>query len=114
MLAVSILPLRLSSLLPLAPGSILVSMSTLDTEPGCDFLYLSVKSSDGVEIPLIRSNSRDGTKTFSGVSGRNMIVRGTVSFTTKSETFSVSLRFTSDEATAFAGATINSLTVSAA
>ncbi|KAH6565462.1 hypothetical protein BASA60_009897 [Batrachochytrium salamandrivorans] len=43
-----------------------------------------------------------------------MIVRGTVSFTTKSETFSVSLRFTSDEATAFAGATINSLTVSAA
>ncbi|KAH6566445.1 hypothetical protein BASA62_006696 [Batrachochytrium salamandrivorans] len=86
----------------------------LDTEPGCDFLYLSVKSSDGVEIPLIRSNSRDGTKTFSGVSGRNMIVRGTVSFTTKSETFSVSLRFTSDEATAFAGATINSLTVSAA
>ncbi|KAH6565464.1 hypothetical protein BASA60_009899 [Batrachochytrium salamandrivorans] len=87
---------------------------TLDTEPGCDFLYLSVKSSDGVEIPLIRSNSRDGTKTFSGVSGRNMIVRGTVSFTTKSETFSVSLRFTSDEATAFAGATINSLTVSAA
>ncbi|KAH6573471.1 hypothetical protein BASA60_006019 [Batrachochytrium salamandrivorans] len=49
----SILPLRLSSLLPLAPRSILVSMSTLDTEPGCDFLYLSVKSSGGVEDFLL-------------------------------------------------------------
>ncbi|KAH6590589.1 hypothetical protein BASA50_009308 [Batrachochytrium salamandrivorans] len=86
----------------------------LDTEPGCDFLYLSVKSSGGVEDFLLRSKSLDGKKTFNGISGRKEIVKGTAPFTTKSERFSVSLRFTSDEATAFAGATINSLTVSAA
>ncbi|KAH6566604.1 hypothetical protein BASA62_006590 [Batrachochytrium salamandrivorans] len=49
MLAMSILPLRLSSLLPLAPRSILVSMSLSTPSPDCDFLYLSVKSSGGVE-----------------------------------------------------------------
>ncbi|KAH9250708.1 hypothetical protein BASA81_011491 [Batrachochytrium salamandrivorans] len=86
----------------------------LDTEPGCDFLYLSVKSSGGVEDFLIQSKSLDGTKTFNRISGRKKIVRKTVPFITKSEQFFVSLRFTSDEATAFAGATINSLTVSAA
>ncbi|KAH9253119.1 hypothetical protein BASA81_008954 [Batrachochytrium salamandrivorans] len=87
---------------------------TLDTEPDCDFLYLSVKSSGGVEDFLLRSKSRDGKKTFNGISGRKKIVRGTAPFITKSERFSVSLRFTSDEATEFAGATINSFTVSAA
>ncbi|KAH9264503.1 hypothetical protein BASA83_012036 [Batrachochytrium salamandrivorans] len=87
---------------------------TLDSEPGCDFLHLSAKSRGGVEDFLIRSKSLDGTETFNGISGRKKIVRGTVPFTTKSERFSVSLRFTSDEATEFAGATINSFTVSAA
>ncbi|KAH6577875.1 hypothetical protein BASA62_000635 [Batrachochytrium salamandrivorans] len=59
----------------------------LDTEPGCDFLYLSVKSSGGVEDFLLRSKSRDGTKTFNGISGRKMIVRETIPFTTKSKSF---------------------------
>ncbi|KAH6602788.1 hypothetical protein BASA61_000761 [Batrachochytrium salamandrivorans] len=86
----------------------------LDTVPGRDFLHLSVKSSDGVEDFLIQSKSLDGIKTFNGVSGRGMTVRGTFLFITKSERFSVSLRFTSKWATAFAGATINSFTVSAA
>ncbi|KAH6601490.1 hypothetical protein BASA61_001939 [Batrachochytrium salamandrivorans] len=86
----------------------------LDTEPGCDFLYLSVKSSGGVEDFLLSSKSRDGTNTFNGISERKKIVRETIPFTTKSEKFSVSLRFTSDELFEFAGATINSFTVSAA
>ncbi|KAH9271663.1 hypothetical protein BASA83_006031 [Batrachochytrium salamandrivorans] len=86
----------------------------LDTEPDCDFLYLSVKSSDGVEDFLIRSKSLDGTQTFNGISGRDIIVRGTVPFTTKSEKFSVSLKFTSDRIVEFTGATINSFTVSTA
>ncbi|KAH9250709.1 hypothetical protein BASA81_011492 [Batrachochytrium salamandrivorans] len=87
---------------------------TLDSEPDCDFLYLSVKSSGGVEDFLLSSKSLDGKKTFNGISGRKKIVKGTAPFTTKSKRFSVSLRFTSDVATAFTGATINSLTVSAA
>ncbi|KAH6590436.1 hypothetical protein BASA50_009411 [Batrachochytrium salamandrivorans] len=86
----------------------------LDTEPGHDFLYLSVKSSGGVEDFLLRSKSRDGTKTFDGISGRKRSVRKIIPFTTKSKRFSVSLRFTSDEVVEFAGATINSFTVSAA
>ncbi|KAH9272091.1 hypothetical protein BASA83_005680 [Batrachochytrium salamandrivorans] len=86
----------------------------LDSEPGCDFLYLSVKSRGGIEDFLILSQSLDGTKTFNGVSGRNMIIKGTVPFTTKSERFSVSLKFTSDKTTEFTGATIKSFTVSAA
>ncbi|KAH9269819.1 hypothetical protein BASA83_008136 [Batrachochytrium salamandrivorans] len=88
--------------------------ATLDTEPGCDFLYLSVKSSGDVEDFLLSSKSRDGTKTFNGVSEREKIVRETIFFTTKSEKFSVSLRFTSDELFEFAGVRINSFTVSAA
>ncbi|KAH6591289.1 hypothetical protein BASA50_008791 [Batrachochytrium salamandrivorans] len=87
---------------------------TLDTEPDCDFLHLSVKSSDGVEDFLIRSKSHDGINTFNGVSGRKRSVRKIIPFTTKSKRFSVSLRFTSDKATEFTGATINSFTVSAA
>ncbi|KAH6597459.1 hypothetical protein BASA50_004376 [Batrachochytrium salamandrivorans] len=59
----------------------------LDTVPVCDFLHLSVKSSDGVEDFLIISKSLDGTKTFNGVSGRNIPIKGTVSFTTKSKKF---------------------------
>ncbi|KAH6563184.1 hypothetical protein BASA50_000995 [Batrachochytrium salamandrivorans] len=47
----------------------------LDTEPGCDFLYLSVKSSGGVEDFLLRSKSLGGKKTFNGISGENMIVK---------------------------------------
>ncbi|KAH6566020.1 hypothetical protein BASA50_005262 [Batrachochytrium salamandrivorans] len=86
----------------------------LDSEPGCDFLYLSVKSSGGIEDFLILSKSLDGIKTLNGVSGRNMIVKGTVSFTTKFKKFSVSLKFTSDKTTEFTGATIKSFTVSAA
>ncbi|KAH6584619.1 hypothetical protein BASA61_007365, partial [Batrachochytrium salamandrivorans] len=85
-----------------------------DTVPGCDFLYLSVKSSGGVEDFLIRSKSRNGKKTFNGISGRKKIVRGTVPFTTKSKKFSVSLKFTSDKATEFTGATIKLFTVSVA
>ncbi|KAH6600265.1 hypothetical protein BASA50_002441 [Batrachochytrium salamandrivorans] len=86
----------------------------LDSEPGFDFLYLSVKSSGGVEDFLIRSKNRDGINTFNGVSGRNIPIKGTVPFTTKSEKFSVSLKFTSNWDTEFTGATINSFTVSAA
>ncbi|KAH6593177.1 hypothetical protein BASA61_004324 [Batrachochytrium salamandrivorans] len=86
----------------------------LDSEPDCDFLYLSVKSSDGVEDFLLRSKSRDGKKTFNGVSGRKKMARGTVPFTTKSEKFSVALKFTSDGVVESAGATIKSFTVSAA
>ncbi|KAH6568047.1 hypothetical protein BASA62_005724 [Batrachochytrium salamandrivorans] len=86
----------------------------LDTEPDCDFLYLSVKGSDGIEDFLTRSKSLDGTKTFNGISGRKKIVKGTIPFTTKSERFSVSLKFTSDWDMEFTGATINSFTVSAA
>ncbi|KAH6600893.1 hypothetical protein BASA50_002000 [Batrachochytrium salamandrivorans] len=84
-----------------------------DTESGCDFLYLSVKSSGDVEDFFLSSRSLDGTKTFNGISGENMIIKGTVPFTTKSEKFSVSLKFTSDESIEFTGATINSFTVSA-
>ncbi|KAH6576841.1 hypothetical protein BASA62_001181 [Batrachochytrium salamandrivorans] len=86
----------------------------LDTELDFDFLYLSVKSSGGVEDFLTRSKSRDGTKAFYGISGRSMMVKETFPFTTKSEQFSVSLRFISNWATEFIGATINSFTVSAA
>ncbi|KAH9256782.1 hypothetical protein BASA81_005076 [Batrachochytrium salamandrivorans] len=86
----------------------------LDSEPGRDFLSLSVKSSGGVEDFFLRSKSRDGTKTFGGVSGRKIIAKRIFPFTTKSEKFSVSLGFTSDKATEFTGATINSFTVSAA
>ncbi|KAH6597412.1 hypothetical protein BASA50_004468 [Batrachochytrium salamandrivorans] len=85
-----------------------------DTEPGRDFLYLSVKSSDGIEDFLIRSKSRNGKKTFNGISGRRRVVRKPFPFTTKSKKFSVSLRFTSNWATEFTGATIRSFTVSAA
>ncbi|KAH6592627.1 hypothetical protein BASA50_007915 [Batrachochytrium salamandrivorans] len=88
--------------------------AVFDTVPGCDFLYLSVKSSGGVEDFLIRSKSHDGKKTFNGISGREKIVRKTIPFTTKSKRFSVSLRFTSDKAVELTGATINSFTVSAA
>ncbi|KAH6578483.1 hypothetical protein BASA61_000241 [Batrachochytrium salamandrivorans] len=67
-----------------------------DTEPDCDFLYLSVKSSDGVEDFLLSSKSRDGTQDVQWDLWRNMLVEGTIPFTTKSEKFSVSLKFTSD------------------
>ncbi|KAH9246933.1 hypothetical protein BASA81_015477 [Batrachochytrium salamandrivorans] len=87
---------------------------TLDTELGFDFLYLSVKSSGNAENFLLSSKSRDGTKTFNGISGRGMTVKGTFSFTTKSRKFSVSLMFTSDEGLGFIGATINTFTISAA
>ncbi|KAH6581252.1 hypothetical protein BASA60_002529 [Batrachochytrium salamandrivorans] len=80
--------------------------AVFDTVPGCDFLYLSVKSSGGVEDFLIRSKSHDGKKTFNGISGREKIVRKTIPFTTKSKRFSVSLRFTSDKAVELTGATI--------
>ncbi|KAH6569538.1 hypothetical protein BASA62_004811 [Batrachochytrium salamandrivorans] len=87
----------------------------LDSEPDSDFLYLSVKSSDGVEDFLINSESVRGiTKTLNGVSGRNMAVKGIFPFTTKSEKFSVALKFVSDRAVEFSGATINSFTVAAA
>ncbi|KAH9251471.1 hypothetical protein BASA81_010636 [Batrachochytrium salamandrivorans] len=107
------LPLRHFSLLPLEPRSISLNVD-LDSVPDCDFLYLSVKSSGGVEDFLLSSKSLDGTKMFNGISGENMIVKETFSFTTKSEQFSVSLKFTSDKASEFAGATIKSFTVSAA
>ncbi|KAH9267252.1 hypothetical protein BASA84_000733, partial [Batrachochytrium salamandrivorans] len=87
----------------------------LDTETDFDFLYLSVKSSGGVEDFLLRSKGIDDTtKKFNGISGRGMSVNGIFSFTTRSEKFSVSLKFTSDDATGFTGVTIRSFTVSAA
>ncbi|KAH9246377.1 hypothetical protein BASA81_016067 [Batrachochytrium salamandrivorans] len=84
-----------------------------DSMPDFDFFHLSVKSSDGVEDFLLRSKSRYGTNMLNGVSGMEGVVKGTAPFTTTSEMFSVSLKFTSDEAVEFAGATINSFTVSA-
>ncbi|KAH9275688.1 hypothetical protein BASA83_001988 [Batrachochytrium salamandrivorans] len=87
----------------------------LDTEPEFDFLYLSVKSSGDVEDFLLSSKGvNDTTKTFDGVSGGNMTVKGIFPFTTKSEKFSVALKFVSDEGLEFSGATIRSLTVAAA
>ncbi|KAH6566323.1 hypothetical protein BASA60_009534 [Batrachochytrium salamandrivorans] len=87
----------------------------LDTEPEFDFLYLSVKSSGDVEDFLLSSKGvNDTTKTFNGVSGGNMTVKGIFPFTTKSEKFSVALKFVSDEGLGFSGATIRSLTVSSA
>ncbi|KAH6595986.1 hypothetical protein BASA50_005459 [Batrachochytrium salamandrivorans] len=59
----------------------------LDTKPDCDFLYLSIKSSGGIEDFPLRSKSLDGTKTFNGISGRGITVKGTAPFTTKSESF---------------------------
>ncbi|KAH9263388.1 hypothetical protein BASA83_013220 [Batrachochytrium salamandrivorans] len=56
----------------------------LDSMPGHDFLYLYVKSSDGVEDFLLRSKNRDGAETLNGVSGLDMIVKETFPFTTKS------------------------------
>ncbi|KAH6575868.1 hypothetical protein BASA60_004807 [Batrachochytrium salamandrivorans] len=53
-------------------------------------------------------------KTFNGISGGTCLSKGTFPFTTKSEKFSVSLKFTSDQLFEFTGATINSFTVSAA
>ncbi|KAH9248990.1 hypothetical protein BASA81_013334 [Batrachochytrium salamandrivorans] len=89
--------------------------AALDSEPGRDFLYLSVKGSDGIEDFLLRSKSRYSKRMFNGISGENMIVKETFPFTTTSEKFSVSLKFVSDEITVeFAGVTINSFTVSAA
>ncbi|KAH9246937.1 hypothetical protein BASA81_015481 [Batrachochytrium salamandrivorans] len=87
---------------------------TLDTELGFDFLYLSVKSSGNAENFLLSSKSHDGTKTFNGISGRSMTVKGTFSFTIKPRKFFVSLMFTSDEGLGFIGATINTFTISAA
>ncbi|KAH6586407.1 hypothetical protein BASA50_000581 [Batrachochytrium salamandrivorans] len=86
----------------------------LDTVPYFDFLYLSVKSSGGVEDFLLSSKSLDGKKMFNGVSGANMIVKKTIPFTTTSEKFSVALKFASDQFFQFTGVTINSFTVSAA
>ncbi|KAH9269740.1 hypothetical protein BASA83_008212 [Batrachochytrium salamandrivorans] len=86
----------------------------LDTEFDSDFLYLSVKSSGGVEDFLISSESRYDTKTFNGISGREMLFEGTFPFTTKSKKFSVALKFTSNDIFEFTGVTINSFTVSAA
>ncbi|KAH6578076.1 hypothetical protein BASA60_003798 [Batrachochytrium salamandrivorans] len=86
----------------------------LDSMPGHDFLYLYVKSSDGVEDFLLRSKNRDGAETLNGVSGLDMIIKETFPFTTKSEKFSVSLKFISNRSREFAGATINLFTVSAA
>ncbi|KAH6567093.1 hypothetical protein BASA50_011263 [Batrachochytrium salamandrivorans] len=87
----------------------------LDTELEGDFLSLSVKSSGGVEDFFLSSKGvNDTTKTFNGVSGGNMTVKGTFPFTTKSDQFSVALRFTSDAAVEATGATIRSFTVAAA
>ncbi|KAH9269739.1 hypothetical protein BASA83_008211 [Batrachochytrium salamandrivorans] len=60
----------------------------LDTERfDSDFLYLSVKSSGGVEDFLLGSKSLDGKKTFNGISGREMLFEGIFPFTTKSKSF---------------------------
>ncbi|KAH9273995.1 hypothetical protein BASA83_003630 [Batrachochytrium salamandrivorans] len=87
----------------------------LDSEPGRDFLYLSVKGSDGIEDFLLRSKNRNGANMLNGISGKGMVVKETFPFTTTSEKFSIALKFISDEiAVEFSGATINSFTVSAA
>ncbi|KAH6581251.1 hypothetical protein BASA60_002528 [Batrachochytrium salamandrivorans] len=49
---------------------------TLDTEPDCDFLYLSVKSSGGVEDFLLRSKSRDGKRHSMGSLGERRLSEG--------------------------------------
>ncbi|KAH6577697.1 hypothetical protein BASA60_003894 [Batrachochytrium salamandrivorans] len=43
--------------------------AALDSEPGRDFLYLSVKGSDGIEDFLLRSKSRYSKRMFNGISG---------------------------------------------
>ncbi|KAH6602073.1 hypothetical protein BASA61_001486 [Batrachochytrium salamandrivorans] len=81
MLKMSSLPLRLSSLLPVGTKINVGLNVALDTEPEFDFLYLSVKSSGNVEDFLINSKGvNDTTKTFNGVSGGNMTVKGTFPF----------------------------------
>ncbi|KAH9273996.1 hypothetical protein BASA83_003631 [Batrachochytrium salamandrivorans] len=114
MLKCRVLPSRLSSPLPVGTKINIGLNVDLDTEFDSDFLYLSVKSSGGVEDFLISSESRYDTKTFNGISGREMLFEGTFPFTTKSKKFSVALKFTSDDIFEFTGATINSFTVSAA
>ncbi|KAH9264062.1 hypothetical protein BASA83_012497 [Batrachochytrium salamandrivorans] len=93
MLKISSLPLRFFT----SPVGTKVNVGldvALDTEPEFDFLYLSVKSSGDVEDFLINSKGvNDITKTFDGVSGGNMTVKGIFPFTTKSEKFSVALKF---------------------
>ncbi|KAH6576430.1 hypothetical protein BASA60_004541 [Batrachochytrium salamandrivorans] len=59
----SSLPLRLSSLPPVGTRINIGINVVLDTETDFDFLYLSVKSSGGVEDFLLRSKSLDDTKT---------------------------------------------------
>ncbi|KAH6594772.1 hypothetical protein BASA50_006447 [Batrachochytrium salamandrivorans] len=86
----------------------------LDTETDFDFLYLSVKSSGGVEDFLLRSKGIDDHQEVQWDLWKGMSVNGIFSFTTRSEKFSVSLKFTSDDATGFTGVTIRSFTVSAA
>ncbi|KAH6593546.1 hypothetical protein BASA50_007260 [Batrachochytrium salamandrivorans] len=87
---------------------------TLDSALGHDFLYLSVKSSDSVDDLITSPKSRYTNEMRNGISGWSMVVKGTFPFTTKSEQFSVALRFTSDGIVEFTGATIKLFTVSAA
>ncbi|KAH6575892.1 hypothetical protein BASA60_004766 [Batrachochytrium salamandrivorans] len=87
---------------------------TLDSALGHDFLYLSVKSSDSVDDLITSPKSRYTTEMRNGISGWSMVVKETFPFITKSEQFSVALRFTSDGIVEFTGATIKLFTVSAA
>ncbi|KAH6576354.1 hypothetical protein BASA60_004554 [Batrachochytrium salamandrivorans] len=77
-LAMSILPIEAFFTAPVGTKINIGLDVALDTDPGFDFLYLSVKSSGGVEDFLTRSKSLDGTKTFNGISGRNMLFEGNI------------------------------------
>ncbi|KAH9265248.1 hypothetical protein BASA83_011249 [Batrachochytrium salamandrivorans] len=109
MLARSILPLIAFFTAPVGTKINSGIDVTLDSEPGRDFLYLSAKSSGGVEDFLIRSKSLDGKKMLNGSSLEGKGVSRELFPSPQVRRFSVSLKFTSKWATAFAGATINSL-----
>ncbi|KAH9253417.1 hypothetical protein BASA81_008614 [Batrachochytrium salamandrivorans] len=74
-----------------------------------DMLYLSVKSDGGVETQLLRSPSIYAFGLIDGLSG-NVSVPQSVSYTTLSQEFSVSLMFSSN-AGGYAGPVLNALSV---
>ncbi|KAH6560501.1 hypothetical protein BASA60_000239 [Batrachochytrium salamandrivorans] len=98
-----------------APAGTKISIkldAALDSEPEYDFLGLNIKSSNGTEDNMLTSSNRIGSRQYKGVSGRNTVVKGTYSYTTLTENFSIILKFTSDSMNGFSGSTINSMSFS--
>ncbi|KAH6581533.1 hypothetical protein BASA60_002365 [Batrachochytrium salamandrivorans] len=110
----SILPLRLSSLLPLAPRSILVSMSLSTLSPD---VISSTCLSRAVAVLRTSSSlkSRDGTKTFNGISGKEKeCPKNSFPSPQSPKGFLFLSGLLLMRLVNFTGATINSFTVSAA